>query len=337
VVATGAVPVVPPIPGLERTPYLTNETIFELDRLPSHLVIIGGGAVGVELGQAFARLGAEVTIIEMQSLLAREDAEAVDVLRRRLVAEGVRLCEGASVESTEATGPGIAVEMLANGKRERVEGSHLLVAVGRRPKIDGLALEAAGIAYDQAGIRVDSRQRTSNRRVYAIGDVAGGPQFTHAASAQARTVIRDALFRLPAWGRTPTLPRVIYAEPELAQAGLDETSARAQGQEVSVQRWPFDDLDRVLTDGLGEGFVKVIAGARGRILGVTIVGPQAGELIQPWLLAMDNGLKLSALARMTTPYPTLGQINRHLAGGYYAQRLFRPWTRTLVRLLWHLG
>jgi pyruvate/2-oxoglutarate dehydrogenase complex dihydrolipoamide dehydrogenase (E3) component len=337
VIATGSAPLVPPIPGLDGVPYLTNETIFDLTELPRHLIVIGGGAIGCELGQAFCRLGARVTVLEMAAILPRDDPELVDILRDRLRADGLELREGARVVGVEPADAGVAVTIEQGGASERIEGSALLIAAGRRPVVEGLGLEAAGIAHGPGGIEVDARLRSSNRGVYAIGDVVGGYQFTHMAGHHAAVVIKNALFRLPAKVETRAVPWVTYSDPELAQVGLVEAAARAAQGPIRVLRWPFAENDRAQTERRTDGLVKVIANPRGRILGVSILGAQAGELIQPWTLAIARGIGLSAMAGTIAPYPTLGEASKRAAGSFYTDKMSAKWTQRLVRLLLRLG
>ena len=330
--ATGSRPALPPIPGLAELAVLTNETVFDLAELPARLLVLGGGPIGCELGQAFRRLGAEVDIVDLGPILPREDPELAEVVRARLRAEGVRLHERVEIARAEA-GP----TLMLRGRDEPLRGTHLLVAAGRRPVVDGLGLEAAGVAVDAKGIKVDARLRTTNARIFAIGDVSGGPQFTHAAGYQAGIVIRNALFRLPARARTRAMPRVTYTDPELAAVGLGEAEAQAQRLPHEVVRWRFADNDRARAERAGEGLIKVVVGRRGRVLGAAIVGAHAGELILPWVLAIERGLKLSALAGAVVPYPTLSEVSKRAAGAYYAPRLFSDRMRWLVRQLGRLG
>ena len=333
VLATGSSPLVPPIPGLDRVSFLTNETVFDLTETPRHLLVIGGGPIGCELAQAFRRLGAAVTIVEMATLLPKDDPELVDVVRRNLVTEGVTLQERTKVVGVEPSADGIA--LLTD--RERLGGSHLLIAAGRRANLGGLDLAAAGIAHTAAGITVDKRLRTTNRRVHAIGDCIGGLQFTHVAGYHAGIVIRNALFRLPARADHRTVPWVTYTDPELAHVGLTETAARAAGHSPQVLRWPFKENDRAQAERATDGLVKAVVTPRGRILGASIVGPHAGELIHPWVLAMANGLGIGALATMIAPYPTLGEAGKRAAGSFFTPKLFSPRTRRLVRFLRRFG
>ncbi len=337
VIATGSSPALPPIPGLDEVPFLTNENVFDLKERPDHLIVIGAGPIGAELAQAQRRLGARVTLLEVASLMAKDDPEAAEVVRRRLVAEGVDLREGIRIEALARRGNGVAVKVEAEGEAREIVGSHLLIAAGRRPNVNGLGLQAAEIDYSSRGIVVDRRLRTSNRKVFAIGDVTGSYQFTHMAGYHAGIVIRNALFALPAKVDESAVPWVTYTDPEVAQVGLTEAEARERhGEAVRVSRWSFAENDRAQAERATEGFVKVVTGKRGRILGVTLVGRHAGELLQPWILAITQGLKIGAMAGIIAPYPTLGEINKRAAGAYFTDALFGPRTRRVVGLLQRL-
>ncbi len=334
VLATGSRPVVPPVPGLDRVAFLTNETIFDLEETPAHLLVLGGGPVGIELAQAHRRLGAEVTVVQRGPILPRDDGDAAALIRARLIGEGVRLHEHTDV--TEASGgPGaVALHFEAGGRRETVEGTHLLVAAGRQPDLESLDLDAGGIAWTPEGVTVDGRLRASDKRVLAVGDVAGGLRFTHVAGYHAGIAIRNALFRLPARADTTAAPWVTYTDPELAHVGMTEAMARnAFGKKARVLRHDFAENDRARAERDTEGFVKAMVGPGGRVLGATIAGPHAGELIQPWVLAVSQKLRIGALAGMIAPYPTLGEVSKRAAGSYYTDALFGPRTRRLVRFL----
>jgi pyruvate/2-oxoglutarate dehydrogenase complex dihydrolipoamide dehydrogenase (E3) component len=341
VIATGSSPAVPPIPGLDSVPYLTNETLWDSRTLPGTLIVIGGGPIGIELAQAHRRLGSRVVVLEALTAVGREDPEIAAVALDRLRAEGVEIREGAKVAGVAGAAGAISVT-LEDG--ETVAGTHLLVATGRRPNVEGIGLEAAGVEFDRRGVIVDAGLRSvSNRRIYAIGDVAGGKagglQFTHVANYHAGLVIRNALFRLPARVQLGHLPRVTFTDPEIAQAGLTEAEARERfGAAVEVHRAAFSENDRARAEGEAAGLVKAIVGPRGRILGCSIVGPRAGELIHPWALALASGLKIKAMASYVAPYPTLAEAGKRAAGAYYTPRLFgNRWIRRAVRLLARLG
>ncbi|MCB9957106.1 MAG: FAD-dependent oxidoreductase [Rhodospirillaceae bacterium] len=338
VIATGSAPAVPPLPGLDRVPFLTNETIFGLSAAPGHLVVLGGGPIGVEMAQAHRRLGCRVTVVERAKLLPKDDPDLVDVVRRTLTADGVEILEGVRATAVAPDGDGVVLDAERGGETIRIAGSHLLVAVGRRAMVDGLGLDQAGVAHTPAGITVDRRLRTSNRRIYAIGDVTGGPQFTHVASHHASVVLRSILFRLPAKVNDRALPWVTYCEPELANVGLTEAAARARyGDFVQVAEWSFADNDRAQAEHATDGRIKVVATKRGRVLGAGIVGPHAGELILPWGLAIARGIRLSTLVGLIVPYPTLSEVSKRAAGAFYAAKLFSERTRKVVRFLARFG
>jgi pyruvate/2-oxoglutarate dehydrogenase complex dihydrolipoamide dehydrogenase (E3) component len=328
VIATGSRPAIPPIPGLDAVPFLTNETLFRNTVLPDHLLVIGAGPVGLEMAQAHARLGARVSVVEAGTPLARGDAELAAQLLDQLRHEGIRILAGQQILRVAAEAGRIIMDL---GNGETLSGSHLLVAAGRSPNVEGLGLEAAGIAATPQGIRVDRAFRTTNPKVHAIGDVAGG-RFTHEAGHQAGAVIRHVLFNLT--GRKAAIPRVIYTDPELAEAGLTEAEALARhGASVKVLRWPFHDNDRAQAEAAPAGMVKIVTGRGGRILGAAILAPGAGELIQPWILAMAQGLKASAMIAPVLPYPTRGEAGKRAALTYYAGLASNPLIRRITRLI----
>jgi pyruvate/2-oxoglutarate dehydrogenase complex dihydrolipoamide dehydrogenase (E3) component len=337
VVATGSSPAVPPIRGLAEMPHLTNETVFDLTERPEHLIVIGGGPIGCELAQAYRRLGARVTVLERFSILPKDDPDAVRVVRDQLFAEAIDVREQVAVERVAREGNGVAITLKNAGGEQHITGSHVLVATGRRVNVDGLDLETGGIEYGPKGIKVDARLRTTNRRVYAIGDVAGGPQFTHLAAYHAGVVIKNALFRLPAKVDERAVPWVTFTDPELAHVGLTEALARDRGMAVDALRWDFADNDRAQAECETAGFAKALVDRRGRIHGATIVGERAGELIQPWVLAIASGIRIGAMAQFIAPYPTLGEASKRAAGSYYTPKLFSARTKKLVRLLMRLG
>jgi pyruvate/2-oxoglutarate dehydrogenase complex dihydrolipoamide dehydrogenase (E3) component len=337
VIAAGSRAAIPPIPGLApdsaQVPYVTNEGLFDLTERPGHLLILGGGPIGLEMAQAHAGLGSRVTIVEAGRIAGREDCELADGLRIALLRDGIAIVEGARVARVEP-GPTLVLE---DGRR--IDGTHLLVATGRQPSLAALALEAGGVRASPAGIASDTGLRSlSNRRVFAVGDIADpvgiGPRaFTHVGSYHAGIVIRRALFRLPARVDYAALPRVTYTDPELAQVGPTEAEARVAGHEVRVLRWPLAENDRAQAERRTEGLVKLVATPAGRVLGAGILAPHAGEMIGLWTLAVLRQEKLSTLAGMIFPYPTLAEAGKRAAGTFYAPRLFAPATKRLVRLL----
>ena len=333
IIATGAHPVVPDLPGLADVPYHTNETIFTLTEQPRHLVILGGGPVSVELAQAHRRLGAEVTLVSRSRVLARDDAQAVALVTTRLRAEGVTLVEGRMAVAVAPAPDGFLLT-LSDGAT--LHGSHLLVALGRKAALARLDPAAAGVAVNQAGVVVNDRLRTSNPRIFAIGDVAGRGQFTHLAGYHAGIVLRQVVFGLPAKATAP-IPRVTYTDPELAQIGLTEAEAqKAHGAALTVQRVDLQAMDRAVTDGATEGFLKLMI-HQGRPIGVTLVAPHAGDHIGLWALALSARVKLSAVAGMVAPYPTVGEISKRAAGAYFSPRLFdSPVIKYVVRAVQRL-
>ncbi len=338
VIATGSRAAVPPIPGLADVPFLTNENIFENKALPEHLIVIGGGPIGCEMAQAHRRLGARVSVLDLATILPKDDPDLAAVVRQALRRGGITIEEGARILKVERCDGGVAV-VVADGDGEReIVGSHLLVAAGRRPNVEELGLEAAGVLYSPKGIEVDQRLRTSNRRIFAAGDVAGGYQFTHLAGYHAGIVLRNALFRLPAKVDVGALPWVTYTDPELAHVGLTEAQACTEGRDdVRVLTSTFAENDRARTERATEGLIKVVVSKRGQVLGASIVGPHAGELILPWVLAVGQRMKIATLAGVIAPYPTLSEISKRAAGSYYTPVLFGRRTRTLVRMLRWLG
>ena len=336
VIATGSSPALPPIPGLDATPCLTTESAVDLAACPEHLIIIGAGAIGLEFAQVFRRLGAQVTVLDAAEPLGEEDSECAAVVLDQLVREGITVRSGtvARVATADAQ---VQVLFTGAGGEEMIEGSHLMVAGGRWPNVVGLGLDVAGIKYDEHGITVDKGLKTANRRVYAIGDVAGGLELPHAADHQAGLVVRNALFRLPARFDPQALPRVTFTDPELARVGLTEVVARRRGYRIRVLRWPYRENDRAQAEGQARGHIKVVIDRRGRILGVSIVGAGAGELIAPWALAMSRGADIRAMAGIVVPYPTLSEIGKWAATTYFMSSLTSSGVRRIIALLRRFG
>jgi pyruvate/2-oxoglutarate dehydrogenase complex dihydrolipoamide dehydrogenase (E3) component len=333
VIATGSTPSVPRIPGIAQTPFFTNETIFDLALQPEHLLIVGGGPVGVELAQAFRRLGSTVTVIEAATPLGKDDPECAAVVLAALERDGVVFRSG--VRLVKVAGASTIQVTLSGG--EVIEGSHLLIAAGRTPTIEGLGLERAGVATTPHGITVDRHLRTTNKHIYAIGDVIGGLQFTHVANDHAGIVIRHALFRLPARIRYDAIPWVTYTDPELAQVGLTEDQARRAGHAVRILRWPYHENDRARIERASGGHIKVVTNRRGRILGATIVGRDAGALISIFTLAITQRLNIRALAGFIVPYPTLAEIGKRAAMSHFTPSLTSPMVRRIIGWLRRLG
>ena len=334
VIATGSMPARPPIPGLDESSYLTNETVFDLTERPDSLVIIGAGPIGLEMAQAFRRLGSAVTVLEAATPLAKDDPECAAIVLDQLDREGIVVRNSVNVTRVKHANGRVSVTFAGAGGEETVEGHSLLVATGRKPTTDGLDLEAAGIKYDRTGIRVNKRLKTSNRRVYAIGDCAAGQlQFTHAANYHAGLVIRNALFRLRVKVNNDRVPWVTYTEPELAQTGLTEAQARARKVKFRILRWSYNDNDRAQAERETHGHIKLITSGKGKILGATIVGARAGELIAMWTLAIAQGLNIRAIAGIVLPYPTLSEIGKRAATDYFTPSLTNPWVRRIITWL----
>ncbi|WP_331373118.1 dihydrolipoyl dehydrogenase family protein [Sinorhizobium chiapasense] len=337
VIATGSSPAVPAIPGLAETPYLTNETLFDLTRLPEHLVIIGAGPVGLEMAQAYRRLGARVTVLESSKALSSGDPELVAIVLDAIRAEGAVLHEETAIHSVERYGGGVRLHCENAQGRFSVDGSVLLLATGRAPNHVSLDLDAAGIRHDPKRIAVGTDLRTSNRRVYAIGDAAGGLQFTHVASYHARLVLQQILFRVPAREDRDIVPRVTFTDPELAQVGLGEAEAREKFGRIDTVRWDFSANDRARTDGIGRGIIKITVGRRGRILGAAIAGAGAGEMINGFAFAVANRLTLKHFRGYVAPYPTLSEIGKQASISYYTPMARSPLVRSVIGLLRYFG
>ena len=326
VVATGSDPAIPPVPGLAALPCHTNETIFDLVETPDRLLVIGGGVIGCELAQAFSRLGIKVSLVDIGSILPNDDPDAVAVVRAQLTADGVMLHE--KVEIVAASGSAGAIALML-GDGTRLTGSHVLVATGRKARTAGFGLDLANVATGRNGIIVDKHLRTSNRRIFAIGDCRDGPRLTHAADQDARTVIQNALFPFRKATDYSALPAAIFTDPELAQVGLTEARARAAHSDVDVWRHDFDHNDRSVTEGDMRGFVKIMARGN-RVVGVTIVGAHAGELLALASFAVAGKLTLGDLANRTFAYPTLAEALRFAAEQRGQAKLFTPFMRRLT-------
>ncbi len=338
VVATGSSAAIPPIPGLSDVPYLTNESVFDLTTRPEHLVVIGGGPIGVELAQAHRRLGAKVTVLEAFKVFGKDDPELAAVARAGVEASGVVIREGAKVVGVARAGSDITVTIEVAGTAETLTASHVLVAAGRKPNVDGLGLDVAGIAFDRRGITVDAGLRTSNRKVYAIGDVAGGLQFTHVAGYHAGLVIRSILFRLPVKENRDILPWVTYTDPELGQVGLTEAAARERhGDAIRVLSFPYANNDRAQAERATNGLIKVVTSAKGKILGCGVVGKNAGDILNMWAYAIANGHSIRSFTAFVSPYPTLPEIGKRAAVAFYAPSVNNVWLRRAIGWLRRLG
>ncbi|MGD8422489.1 MAG: FAD-dependent oxidoreductase [Methyloceanibacter sp.] len=337
VIATGGTPNVPAIPGLDEVPYLTNETIFDLGERVQHLIVLGGGPIGLELGQAYNMLGAEVSIFDTGDFITKEDPEAAQVVLKRLEESGVAMYPHTRVERVEPSVQGLTVHFQQGNENVIVKGSHLLVAIGRRPNLKALSLDRAGVTHTDRGIKVNEQLKTSNRKIYAIGDAVGGQQFTHLANYHASIVIKNALFRLKPDVSAMHIPRVMYTDPELAQVGLTEQEAHEKSRRIRIYRWPFADNDRAQCERQTEGFIKVITKKDGTVLGATIVGPEAGELLQLWIVAIAKEMRIGDLTSLVLPYPTFSEISKRVAFSFYRPMLHKRWLCWIIGLLRKLG
>ena len=331
VIATGSRATVPPIPGIDETDYLTNESLFDNTARPDHLIIVGAGPIGLEMAQAHHRLGAQVTVLERMRALPKDDPDLAAIVVKTLLEEGISIREEVDITTVSGKTGNVRVT-LQDG--EEIRGSHLLIATGRAPGVADMGLDEAGIRYSRSGIEVDSRLRTTNKRVFAIGDAKGGLMFTHLAGYDAGIVIRNILFKLPTKANYSAIPWVTYTDPELSQVGLTEAQAKEQyGDAIKVVQWKYAENDRARAERITSGLIKVVAGKRGKILGAGIAGVSAGEIIQPWQVAVAKGYKMADMAGIISPYPTLSEISKRAAGSYFTDTLFSPRTRKIVRLL----
>lgn len=333
VIATGSSAFIPPIPGIESVSYYTNETIFDLVELPEHLLVVGGGPIGCELAQAFAMLGSKVTVLEGNTILPKDEMDCVAIVRQQLLATGVTLYEGALVKKISEHDSRIQIDFEQDKQLMVLHGSHALIAAGRRANVKTLELEQAGVTYSDKGIQVDSRLRTSNKKIFAMGDVIGGLQFTHVAGYHAGIIIKNILFRMPAKVNYKAVPWVTYTQPELAHVGLTMTAAQAQGLDIVVTELAVAENDRAQAEGETFGKIKVLTNKKGTVLGVTIVADSAGELLTPWIMLIQQGKTLRALTDTIIPYPTLSEINKRVAGLFYQPQLFSPKVKRIVRWL----
>lgn len=336
VIATGSRPAVPPVPGLTDGPFLTNETIFGLPDLPTHLIILGGGAIGMELAQAFVRLGSKVTLLERAQILVRENREMVEVVKTGLLRDGVDLREGVAADVVSYPDEGGVRVDTSSG--DTLSGSHLLVAAGRRWSFDDLDLAKGLILREPDGrLKLDAHLRTTNRRVYAIGDAAGGPQFTHLAGHHASYLVKRLLFRVPGTAETAALPRVTFTRPEIAAVGLSaEEAERKWPGKVQVSTAVFAGNDKARAEARTDGLVEIVVGPKGRVVGAGIVGEGAAEQIALWCLAVSRNVKTSALAGLLLPYPTLAEVGKRAVGKLFEPVVFSDRTRRLVSWLWRL-
>jgi pyruvate/2-oxoglutarate dehydrogenase complex dihydrolipoamide dehydrogenase (E3) component len=338
VIATGSSPLIPPVQGLDQTPYLTNREIFALDRLPGSLIILGGGPIGIEMAQAFSRLGSQVQVVDMAAqILGREDRDMAENVMAVLAAEGVQFYLGAAVVAVRDLGHTRQVKIRRkDGGERKLNGDAILVAAGRRANVDGLGLDAAGVVFDRRGVEVDARLRTRRKHIYAAGDVVGGYQFTHAAGYEGGIVVSNAVFRLPRKADYTFMPWCTYTDPELASIGMNEKAALTAGIDYSVWTESFAANDRSLAEGETEGKIKMLLDGREKPIGVQIFGPHAGELLNAWVTFFNGRVKLSSLASAVSPYPTLGEINKRVAGSFFAPKIFSDRVKKGLKFFFNL-
>jgi len=324
VIATGSSPSLPPIKGLDRTPFVTNREIFSLDHLPESMIILGGGPIGTEMSQAFCRLGTKVTVVNRgNQILGKEDKDMAAAVLEVLKAEGVVFHLESSIEAVKDLGNRKEVIIKdKTGRISRLEAEMILVALGRAANVKGLGLESIGVEIDSRGIVVDNRLRTSQKHIFAAGDVNGGYQFTHAAGYEGGIVVSNAIFRLPRKADYTYLPWCTYTQPELASIGMNEKAAKAVGIEYSVWTEAFNNNDRSLAEGEPVGKVKMLLDKKEKPIGIQILGPHAGDLISEWVAILNGRVKLSTLAGAIHPYPTIGEINKRVAGNFFATKIF---------------
>jgi pyruvate/2-oxoglutarate dehydrogenase complex dihydrolipoamide dehydrogenase (E3) component len=338
IIATGSRPYIPSIKGLQEIPYFTNESIFNLKELPKHLVIIGGGPNGIEMAQAYRRLGSTVTILEAKSFLPKDDPEMVAQLINILRSEGIELIDNVMIQNVNQDKKGIHIDYNRISQiYNRISASHVLIDAGRVPSIRELNLSAAGIEFNPKGIIVDEYLRTTNPRVYAIGDCLGEYQFTHVAAYHANQVLKNTIFKCRAKVESDSIPWVTYTDPELAHVGAQESKLIEEKVSYKVLSHSYQDNDRARINRLSQGHIKVLVTPKGNILGATILGTHAAELIFPWVMAMKSNLKVSAIADTIAAYPTLTEINKAVAGSFNKERLYSGKIKTFVRLLMRLS
>jgi pyruvate/2-oxoglutarate dehydrogenase complex dihydrolipoamide dehydrogenase (E3) component len=338
VIATGSSPAIPPVDGLATTPFITNKELFSLDVLPKTMAMLGAGPISIEMAQAFNRLGTQVTVIQKgDQILNKEDKDLADTVMDVLHSEGVVFHLNSQVVRVRDLGKEKEI-LLKNSRGQEISlrAEKILVAVGRQPNLKGLNLDKIGVVFDQRGIKVDERLRTTQKHIYAAGDVTGAYQFTHAAGYEGGIVISNALFHLPRKTDYTFLPWCTYTDPELASIGMNERSAQEAGLEYKVWTEAFRDNDRSLAEGEEEGRIKMILDKQEKPLGVQILGPRAGDLLNEWVAVLNGKVKLSTLAMAVHPYPTLGEINKRVAGTFLSSKIFSEKVRKGLKFFFHL-
>jgi pyruvate/2-oxoglutarate dehydrogenase complex dihydrolipoamide dehydrogenase (E3) component len=338
VIATGSSPSIPPIEGLDKTPFITNKEIFSLDHLPKSMVILGAGPIATEMAQAFSRLGTKVDVVQRSNqILSKEDEDAAGEVMEALKSEGVTIHLNTTVVSTKDLGAEREIIIKDREDKETtLRAETILVATGREANLAGLGLKNVGVEFNGKGLQVDKRLRTTQKHIYAAGDVTGSYLFTHAAGYEGGIVISNAIFHLPRKVNYTYLPWCTYTDPELASIGMNEKAAKAAGIEYSVWTEAFKDNDRSLAEGEKRGKIKMILDAKEKPLGVQILGPQAGELLSEWVAVLNGKVKLSILAAAVHPYPTLGEINKRVAGTFFSPKIFSDKVKKGLKFFFHL-
>lgn len=337
VIATGSSAAIPPIEGLNQTPYITNREVFSLNRLPDSMVIVGGGPIGIELAQAFTRLGTKITVVEfLPQILNTDDADMTSVILDVLKEEGVEFHLGSAVQRVRDLGNEREVTFKAWDETKYVRAETVLIATGRKVNLGGLGLENIGVSFDRRGLKLSPRLRTTLPHIYGAGDVTGVYQFTHAAGYEGGIVLSNSIFRFPRKVDYRYLPWVIYTDPELACIGMNEKMAKAQGIKYGVWSEPFEGNDRSLTEGETVGKIKMLLDEKEKPIGIQILGPHAGDLLSEWVAIMNGNVKLSTIASAVHPYPTLGEINKRVAGNFLATKIFSERVKKTLRLFFNL-
>jgi pyruvate/2-oxoglutarate dehydrogenase complex dihydrolipoamide dehydrogenase (E3) component len=337
VIATGSSPVIPPVAGLDKAGCMTNRDIFTLERLPKSMIIIGGGPIGIEMGQAFSRLGTTVTVVEMGgAILPKEDKDMAEMVMGVLQAEGVRFRLNATALRGMKAGAEHEVMIRAGDSTEALCAEAILVAAGRRANLQGLGLEGIGVEFDGRGLKLDDRLRTTQKHIYGAGDVTGGYQFTHAAGYEGGVVVTNAVFRLPRKADYTYLPWCTYTDPELASIGMNEKAAQDAGIKYSVWAEDFRGNDRSLAEGATTGKIKMLLDEKEKPIGVQILGPRAGDLLAEWVAVFNGKTGLATLASAVHPYPTLGEINKKVAGAFFSTKIFSEPVRKGLKLFFNL-
>ena len=338
VIATGSSANIPPIKGLDRTPHITHKEIFYLDHLPKSMIILGAGPIGIEMAQAFNRFGTDVTVVDMApQILPKDDQDLTDAVMETLRSEGVTFYINHAIEAAEDLGGKRKITLKQkDGQRLSLTAETLLVALGRVANVQGLGLETIGIENDRRGIKVDRRMRTNHKHIYAVGDVAGGFQFTHAAGYEGGIVVSNAIFRLPRKADYTFLPWCTYTDPPLGNIGMNEKMAKAAGIKYTVWTEKFKDNDRSVAEGQKKGKIKMLLNEKEKPIGVQILGPHAGDLLAEWVAVLNGKVKLSTLAAAVHPYPTIGEINKRVAGNFLSPKIFSEKVQKGLKFFFHL-